>query len=90
MGDVRRNPSLNQLADGLSRYQRKLLNQIFHYDNQGLLEWWIDTLPPSRKRQCRVLVEMILSDIAVIEYQEGVCDLEFGGRQLMKDIGIQC
>ena len=90
MGDVYKDPSLVVLMSGLTPYQKKLLNQIFHYDNQGVLEWWVDQLPPSRKRQCRTLIEMVLSDIAVMEYQNGVCDLEFGGRQMLKDIGIQC
>ena len=90
MGSVRRDPSLGVLLDGLRPAQRKLINQIFHYDNQGILEWWVDTLPPSRQRQCRVLIEMVLADIAVIEYQDMVSDLEFGGRELLKKIGIQC
>ena len=90
MGSVRRDPALGHLMDSLRPAQRKLMRQIFHYDNQGILEWWIDTLPPSRKQQCRTLVHMVLCDIAVIEYEDTICDLAFGGRQLLEQIGIKC
>jgi len=90
MGSVRRDPSLGILLDGLRPAQRKLMDQIFHYDNQGILKWWIDTLPPSKKRQCKLLVSMVLCDIAVIEYEDTICNLEFGGRKLLESIGIKC
>jgi len=33
---------------------------------------------------------MVLADIAVIEYEDTICNLEFGGRKLLESIGIKC
>lgn len=85
---TQRDNSLGHLIDGLNAYQKKLFKQIVHYDEQGVLEWWIDQLPPSKKRHCRVLVEMILSDIAEIEYKDLQGSLEYGGYRLLKEAGI--
>ena len=46
MKEVRRDPSLGILINSLRPPQKKLLNEIFHYDEQGILAQWVDTLPP--------------------------------------------
>lgn len=86
---MKRDDSLGHLVDGLNAYQKKLFKQIVHYDEQGVLDWWVDQLPPSKKRHCRVLIEMVLCDIAEIEYKDLQGTLEYGGRMMLRDIGIK-
>ena len=88
MKEVRRDPSLGILINSLRPPQKKLLKEIFHYDEQGILEQWVDTLPPIKKRHCKVLIEMILADINVIQYEDTVGTLQRGGRILLEKVGL--
>ena len=88
MKEVRRDPSLGILINSLRPPQKKLLKEIFHYDEQGILEPWVDTLPPIKKRHSKVLIEMILAEINVIQYEDTVGTLQRGGRILLEKVGL--
>ena len=86
---IKRDASLSLLLEGLSPSMRSLFNDMMHYDQRGILKWWMDLQTPSKKRDCQVLINMVLSDIAEIEYKDTVGKLETGGKDLLGRLGIK-
>lgn len=87
--DVYRDSSLQILIDGLRPRQRVLFKNMMHYDERGILDWWIDMQKTSVQIECNVLIQMVHDDIAELKFKDTVGELELGGRQLLKGIGIE-
>lgn len=81
--------SISLIMQELPSNLRVLLSDILHFDQRGILEWWMKMQPPSKRTQCNVIIEMVLSDLAVVRYENTEGTLEFGGYKMLKKIGIE-
>lgn len=50
------------LNDGLSQYQKNLLDKIWSVDKESDLLDWVVTLPPKQRDEVAVLVELVILD----------------------------